>query len=67
VPRIKNPNLRRIHLTMDKEPIARLEFYFGATIGVSEAIRIAITRFLREHEDRARIIIDNKDKEASRG
>ena len=58
MPPPKQLNLVKRHMMLDKHDLATLESVFGSTIGVSKAVRIAIRKFLTEHEALARQIID---------
>lgn len=58
MPRAKRTDIRRVHLTLNSAALTQLEFYFGKSIGVSEAIRIAIARFLRDQDAIAKALIE---------
>jgi hypothetical protein len=58
----KEPDLVRIHVEITKRDLDALRSLFASTIGISASIRIAIRKFLTDHEARAREIIDRNTR-----
>jgi len=58
----KEPDLIRVHVWLSERDYLTLKSLFGSTIGINASIRIAIRKFLTDHEARAREIIDRNTR-----